>query len=746
MGSLSSANPSADGGSPSSHRDNQPSAPAPLPAPPLPAPSPDFGTTPDFGGGLSSYGSDTSLRGGSLFDEAPTLAPLAPKPTLADPLAKSDATPTLGADPTDRQTRAFNKRQEAANLKAARADSDAAWKFHQDKKAAEQKAASQRIQARRQAQAAERQQEAQARKTHRARMQAQQAQQTKPINPIKEQQRRNFEAHKAQARQVRWTQPNLRPSLANQPKGPKPVGSEEDYKRDFQRHPVTAQAEADRIVDTIPVEDWSSTQALMAQTSPGYFQSGHPANNKVRPKVDQWYKNTYPGKIDLSSGQSARGNGGMQADDRRQVDAHINAGSGTRAKAVAAYDPDVLLPSAGDASRAPDLTKRLEVHGRDRDWTPGEIEDFKDQFDALDGRDQEAYLRMLEGEVPSASEEMNGVSGGSGTDHLVGGGGDDTLEELGDQKPRKSESELGVPPGPDASRNGPVKSSPLIFDLTTGKPITLDEYNGVPETGRWMDEAGSSLGDQSDDTAEKPRGAHVLDAAVNGARWLRDRGRNTSAPPTKEDLDYFENQADMLESAGLALGWDVAAGNVRHYRDGSGEDKWIEPKFLLAHEKVKEEEQKHRDRTDGHVETTVQDRLAELPDGGTLDFGFHTITQYDLNNEEFPKSELYYASNAANMETGAAFTAIREGNRITVRGNVNRYWHDDYDWHPEHNFGIEAGGRRTIPDRDMEALADYRGAKSYGMLSEWRDDTVYTGTIGPGGEIWWDHKNTARRK
>ncbi|CCQ74812.1 transglycosylase SLT domain-containing protein [Magnetospira sp. QH-2] len=456
MGSLNSAMPDsatkgAKGSKGASSSDNSlfsfgespPSAPAPLPAP-----SPDFGTTPDFGGGLSSYGSDTSLSGGSLFDDAPALHPEAPTlhpepiegapaplpaPTLADPLApSSSAAPTLGADPTDRQTRAFNKRQEAANLKAARADSDAAWKFHQDKKAAEQKAASQRTQARRQAQAAERQQEAQARKTHQARMQAQkaqQAQQAQQVNPIKEQQRRNFEAHKAQARQVRWTQPNLRPSLANQPKGPKPVGSEEDYKRDFQRYPVTAQAEADRIVDTIPVEDWSSTQALMAQTSPGYFQSGHPANNKVRPKVDQWYKNTYPGKIDLSSGQSARGGGGMQADDRRQVDAHINAGSGTRAKAVAPYDPEILVPSAGDASRAPDLTKRLEAHGQDRDWTPGEIEDFKDQFDALDGRDQEAYLRFLEGDAGSnrGTVSMDEVSGGSGTNHLIGGSGEDTF-------------------------------------------------------------------------------------------------------------------------------------------------------------------------------------------------------------------------------------------------------------------------------------------------------------------------------
>ncbi|CCQ74753.1 hypothetical protein [Magnetospira sp. QH-2] len=89
-------------------------------------------------------------------------------------------------------------------------------------------------------------------------------------------------------------------------KDPKPTGSEEDDKRDFQSHPVTAQAEADRIVDTIPVEDWSATQVLMAQTSPGYFQSGHPANNKIRPKVDQWYKNTFQGTMDLSSGQTAR--------------------------------------------------------------------------------------------------------------------------------------------------------------------------------------------------------------------------------------------------------------------------------------------------------------------------------------------------------------------------------------------------------------------------------------------------------
>ncbi|CCQ73166.1 protein of unknown function [Magnetospira sp. QH-2] len=108
---------------------------------------------------LSSYGSDTSLRVGRCsmrsqpFILSPSKEPPRPcqRRPLPIPLAKSDATPTLGADPTDRQTRAFNKRQEAANLKAARADSDAAWKFHQDKKAAEQKAASQRIQARRQA-------------------------------------------------------------------------------------------------------------------------------------------------------------------------------------------------------------------------------------------------------------------------------------------------------------------------------------------------------------------------------------------------------------------------------------------------------------------------------------------------------------------------------------------------------------------------------------------------------------------
>ncbi|CCQ74801.1 protein of unknown function [Magnetospira sp. QH-2] len=37
---------------------------------------------------------------------------------------------------------------------------------------------------------------------------------------------------------------------------------------------------------------------------------------------------------------------------------------------MAPYDPAILLPSAGDATRAPDLTKRLETHGRDRDWTP----------------------------------------------------------------------------------------------------------------------------------------------------------------------------------------------------------------------------------------------------------------------------------------------------------------------------------------------------------------------------------------
>ncbi|GAB6053942.1 hypothetical protein JCM17960_27620 [Magnetospira thiophila] len=87
------------------------------------------------------------------------------------------------------------------------------------------------------------------------------------------------------------------------------------------------------------------------KASPSSFRSGRPGNATARPKLDQWFKNTFPGTVDLASGQSASGTSFFHPDDRKQIDAGINAGLGARVKAgmpTPASQPQTNGPSMGD--------------------------------------------------------------------------------------------------------------------------------------------------------------------------------------------------------------------------------------------------------------------------------------------------------------------------------------------------------------------------------------------------------------
>ncbi|GAB6051507.1 hypothetical protein JCM17960_03270 [Magnetospira thiophila] len=120
MGSLSSTTPGNDGDSLSS---------APIPSVVDDKPS---RPTPSFDEGPSLFESK------SAFDAEP-LQPIASDPVLDTPARRTNA--LLDESPGDRA-------QQENLLKQAEADTDAVWKMHQDKKAAEEKAARQRIEMR----------------------------------------------------------------------------------------------------------------------------------------------------------------------------------------------------------------------------------------------------------------------------------------------------------------------------------------------------------------------------------------------------------------------------------------------------------------------------------------------------------------------------------------------------------------------------------------------------------------------
>ncbi|GAB6052008.1 hypothetical protein JCM17960_08280 [Magnetospira thiophila] len=68
--------------------------------------------------------------------------------------------------------------------------------------------------------------------------------------------------------------------------------------------PDTPQHGTDQILRDVPVEDWSSTQALKVKTSPSSFQSGHPGNATARPKLDQSFQSNILSTVDLAYEES----------------------------------------------------------------------------------------------------------------------------------------------------------------------------------------------------------------------------------------------------------------------------------------------------------------------------------------------------------------------------------------------------------------------------------------------------------
>ncbi|WP_460019117.1 glycosyl hydrolase 108 family protein [Magnetospira thiophila] len=179
---------------------------------------------------------------------------------------------------------------------------------------------------------------------------------------------------------------------------------------------------ADQILRHVPVEDWSSTQALKVKTSPSSFQSGHPGNATARPKLDQWFKNTFPGTVDLASGQSASGTSFFHPDDRKQIDAGINAGLGARAKAGM---PETLTGDAGDTvltggsgndtltdQKAPEAQALIDKIATDEGLDKTQRSDVQDHFakptSHASPEDQRIALAALQARIRGAALSKRG--------------------------------------------------------------------------------------------------------------------------------------------------------------------------------------------------------------------------------------------------------------------------------------------------------------------------------------------------
>ncbi len=80
-------------------------------------------------------------------------------------------------------------------------------------------------------------------------------------------------------------------------------------------------------------------------------------------------------------------------------------------------------------------------------------------------------------------------------------------------------------------------------------------------------------------------------------------------------------------------------------------------------------------------------------------------------------SELYYASGTFTVTSYGDFTLERTGCVVSIEGNVDHCWWDNYDWHD--GLSAYVPGFGYVEDADAKRLENNGLAKSFRMEAEW---------------------------
>lgn len=162
-------------------------------------------------------------------------------------------------------------------------------------------------------------------------------------------------------------------------------------------------------------------------------------------------------------------------------------------------------------------------------------------------------------------------------------------------------------------------------------------------------------------------------------------------------------------TAARQRGYYVAADNLEYWLNGAGGVRRIDVGWLRSNSAVTDAE-RHNQR---QFEKQLKARAGRMPDNAT-----ETLTDHwDRAFTARVTSELYYASGTSELSSRATFTLSRMGRTVTVRGSVQHYWHDPYNWNPGQAAYIPGFG--LISDNDALALRRAGIGRDYELVSDW---------------------------
>lgn len=202
-----------------------------------------------------------------------------------------------------------------------------------------------------------------------------------------------------------------------------------------------------------------------------------------------------------------------------------------------------------------------------------------------------------------------------------------------------------------------------------------------------------------------------------------------SDPQTEIDkkVKSLKTKYEKMILDAKSVGANVAAGNLRHFLDGTGTTRIISASWLRNYSVI----EKGEDRIKGYfTDINIPEWSKRIQVGQTIQKNDYWIADMKSYN---PFNELSYASGASKIRANGTFDLTgTDENNISVSGTVTMNWKDAYDWHEGLGFYIPGSG--YINDEDAQFLEEHGGAKSFNMLSAW--EYSFFGTYNIKTEKW----------
>lgn len=222
---------------------------------------------------------------------------------------------------------------------------------------------------------------------------------------------------------------------------------------------------------------------------------------------------------------------------------------------------------------------------------------------------------------------------------------------------------------------------------------------------------------------EQLDGASPKNQNIEESNEETQTGNNGCDPARVQEIRQAY-QAMIAQARGL--GQNVAADNLQHFIDGSGSDRNLSVTWLRSFDSITSAESRILYNTE---ESNLQRWVTGLADGSRTtesDYWDADITNYN------PLQELSYASGASDMRGDVTMQLARNGNVVSITGQVAIAWSDRYDWNAGQSFDIPGFG--NVSDDDGIYLKRCGGANDFMMRASWQ--FTYSGSYNVAENRW----------